>query len=250
MKRGIFLAPFEEAADPRVVMDLAQGAEAASWDGFFLWDHIRYDDPAAGVADAWVAMSAIATATQTLRIGPLVTPLARRRVQKLARETVSLDHLSRGRLTLGVGLGTDHGGELSGWGEELDPRRRAELLDERLERLAELWAGEFQPPPMQRPRIPVWVAGRYPHRRPLARAARWDGFFPIELPNPDALTELATELGALRGDRDGDYDLVAETGPGEDPSPWATAGATWVLVTFGEHPRLDAVRATIEAGPG
>ena len=107
------------------------------------------------VADPWIVLSAIAAATSRVRIGPLVTPLARRRVQKLARETVSLDLLSGGRLTLGVGLGSDNSGELGPFGEELDARKRAVLLDDGLERLAAMWSGEFAPAPVQQPRIPV-----------------------------------------------------------------------------------------------
>src|SRR5215216_7509609 len=106
VERGIFVAPFDELVDPRTLAELAESAEARGWDGFFLWDHIAYRAPVQAVADPWVALAAIACSTERLRIGPMVTPLSRRRVQKLARETVTLDHLSRGRLTLGVGLGS------------------------------------------------------------------------------------------------------------------------------------------------
>jgi alkanesulfonate monooxygenase SsuD/methylene tetrahydromethanopterin reductase-like flavin-dependent oxidoreductase (luciferase family) len=249
MKRGLFIAPFDELVEPRVLMDVAQRAEEAGWEGLFLWDHIRYREPVSAVADAWVGMSAIAAVTEKLLIGPLVTPLARRRVQKLARETVTLDHLSNGRLVLGVGLGSDSSGELAPFGEELDARKRAVMLDEGLERLIELWNGEFEPRPVQQPRIPVWVAGRYPNRRPLRRAARWDGFFPIEMPGPEALAEMRDELLSLRGDSEGQFELVAEVDPGEDPGPWADAGATWVLTDFGRQPRLDEIHAAIDAGP-
>jgi alkanesulfonate monooxygenase SsuD/methylene tetrahydromethanopterin reductase-like flavin-dependent oxidoreductase (luciferase family) len=141
-------------------------------------------------------LSAIAAHTQRVRLGPLVTPLPRRRVHKLARETATLDHLSRGRLTLGVGLGSSGTGELERFGEVVEPRERARLLDDGLARLVELWAGEFEPRPVQTPRIPVWVAGRWPHPRPIRRAAAWDGMFPIELPGPEALAEPpASSLG-------------------------------------------------------
>jgi alkanesulfonate monooxygenase SsuD/methylene tetrahydromethanopterin reductase-like flavin-dependent oxidoreductase (luciferase family) len=249
VKRGLFIAPFDELVDPRVLMDVAQRAEARGWDGLFLWDHIRYREPVNAVADPWIGLSAIATVTKKLRIGPLVTPLARRRVQKLARETVTLDHLSDGRLVLGVGLGSDTSGELEPFGEELDPRKRAAMLDERLERLSELWGGEFEPQPVQQPRIPVWVAGRYPNRRPLRRAARWDGFFPIEMPGPEALAEMRDQLDDMRADGAAEFDLIVEIDPGDDPGPWAEAGATWVLTDFGRQPRVDEVRATIDAGP-
>jgi alkanesulfonate monooxygenase SsuD/methylene tetrahydromethanopterin reductase-like flavin-dependent oxidoreductase (luciferase family) len=99
-QRGIFVAPFDELVEPRLLAELAVRAEARGWEGFFLWDHVAYRQPVRAVADPWVAMAAIACATERIRIGPLVTPLSRRRVQKLARETVTLDRLSGGRLTL------------------------------------------------------------------------------------------------------------------------------------------------------
>jgi alkanesulfonate monooxygenase SsuD/methylene tetrahydromethanopterin reductase-like flavin-dependent oxidoreductase (luciferase family) len=250
VKRGIFVAPFDELVEPRLVAELAQLAEARGWDGFFVWDHVRYRAPVRAVADPWVTLAAIACATSVLRLGPMVTPLARRRVQKLARETVTLDHLSAGRLTLGVGLGGDRSDELAPFGEETNPRERARLLDQGLERLAEFWGGEFEPPPVQRPRIPVWVASRWPNRRPLRRAARWDGLFPIELPGPDELAVLVAETNALRDRADEPFDFVIEVSPGENVGPWETAGATWVLNGFGPEPREAEVREVIEAGAG
>ncbi|HET9102719.1 MAG TPA: LLM class flavin-dependent oxidoreductase [Solirubrobacteraceae bacterium] len=251
-RRGIFVSPFDELADPRIVAELAQRAEAAGWEGFFLWDHVNYAPPVRALADVWVTLAAVAVVTQSVRIGPLVTPLSRRRPQKLARETVTLDQLSGGRLTLGVGLGVLDNGELEPFGEELDPRRRAELLDEGLDRLAAFWSGEFQPPPHQSPRIPVWVAGRYhSRRRPLARAVRWDGFFPIEVPSPDALARLAEEVhqGRVDAGHDAPFDLVAEIAPGADAGPWEAAGATWVLTSFEAGPKRRAVEAAIDLGP-
>lgn len=249
-RRGLFLAPFDELVDPWVLVELAVAAESRGWDGVFLWDHIVHRPPVSAVADPWVALSAIAAHTERLRLGPMVTPLSRRRVQKLARETVTLDHLSRGRLTLGVGLGSSNPAELEPYGEVVDPRERARMLDERLSRLAQFWAGAFQPPPVQQPRIPVWVAGRWPKRRPLARALEWDGFFPIELPGPDALAELGGEITAQRSADAGPFDLVVEIEPGEDATPWVKAGATWVLTGFGRQPRVDDVRGAVDAGPG
>jgi alkanesulfonate monooxygenase SsuD/methylene tetrahydromethanopterin reductase-like flavin-dependent oxidoreductase (luciferase family) len=248
-KRGIFLAPFDQLVDPRLLAELAQRAERAGWDGFFLWDHIRYRPPVSAVADPWVALAAIACATERLRLGPLVTPLARRRIHKLARETVTLDHLSGGRLTLGIGLGSNRSGELGPFGEVVDARERARLLDDGLERLRAFWDGEFEPRPVQQPRIPVWAAARWPNRRPLARAARWDGLFPIELPGPEALAELVAEVHGLRGEVAGAFDFVVEVAPGEPVAPWQQAGATWVLCGFGSEPREAEVRATIERGP-
>ncbi len=249
-KRGIFVAPFDELVEPRLLAELAQSSEAHGWDGFFVWDHVAWRPPVRAVADPWVALAAIACATETVRLGPLVTPLSRRRVQKLARETVTLDHLSGGRLTLGVGLGSDRNGELEPFGEVVDARERAVLLDRGLEQLSSLWAGGFEPLPLQRPRIPVWVASRWPNRRPLRRAARWDGLFPIELPGPDELAQLAEEVRGLRGDAAGPFDLIAELPAGDDAGAWERAGASWLLTAFDCQPRLAAVREAIEAGPG
>ena len=250
--KGIFVAPFDELSDPRVLASLARRTEEAGWDGFFVWDHIAYDPPVRALADPWIAMAGIACATSRVRIGALVTPIPRRRVHKLARETVTLDLLSRGRLTLGVGLGSDHNDELAPFGEVTEPRERARLLDEGLEHLAAYWGGEFEPPPVQRPRIPVWVASRYPNRRPLRRAARWDGLFPIQLPGPEGLAELAEDVRALRAEAgaDGPFDLIVDHPDAQrDLRAWEEAGATWVLADFGRQPRLDEVRETIEAGP-
>jgi alkanesulfonate monooxygenase SsuD/methylene tetrahydromethanopterin reductase-like flavin-dependent oxidoreductase (luciferase family) len=249
LHRGIFVAPFDELVDPRRLAELARLADARGWDGFFVWDHVAYRPPVRAVADPWVTLAAIACATERVRIGPMVTPLSRRRVQRVARETVTLDQLSDGRLTLGVGLGSDRNGELEPFGEVVDPRERARLLDEGLDRLNAFWSGEFEPRPRQRPRIPVWVAARWPHRRPIRRAARWDGVFPIDLPSPDALSKLAAEVAALRPAGSGAFDVVCEIAPGEDPGPWERAGATWVLTAFGRQPREAEVRVVIEAGP-
>jgi alkanesulfonate monooxygenase SsuD/methylene tetrahydromethanopterin reductase-like flavin-dependent oxidoreductase (luciferase family) len=248
-KRGIFVAPFDDLVDPHTLADLARTAEEHGWDGFFVWDHVRYRPPVRAVADPWVALSAVASATERIRIGPLVTPLSRRRVHKLARETVTLDLLSRGRLTLGVGLGSDRNDELEPFGEIVDPRERARLLDGGLERLSAYWSGEFEPRPVQQPRVPVWVAARWPNRRPLRRAARWDGLFPIDLPGPEALGELAREVADLREDANAPFDLVIDLPPDAEIAPWEAAGATWVLADFGTQPRQGQVREVIEAGP-
>ena len=252
-RRGIFVSPFDELADPRVVAELAQRAEAAGWEGFFLWDHVNYAPPVRALADVWVTLAAVAVATQSVRIGPLVTPLSRRRPQKLARETVTLDHLSGGRLTFGVGLGVLDNGELEPFGEELDPRRRAELLDQGLDRLAAFWGGEFQPPPLQSPRIPVWVAGRY-H---IAAADRWrarcagTASSPSRCPAPTrwpAWPRRPTR-GAPTPASTRPFDLVAEIAPGAAAGPWEAAGATWVLTSFEAAPKRREVEAAIDAGP-
>jgi alkanesulfonate monooxygenase SsuD/methylene tetrahydromethanopterin reductase-like flavin-dependent oxidoreductase (luciferase family) len=247
VKRGLYLAPFDELADPGLLADLARRAESRGWEGLFLWDRVVYPPESRPVADPWVALSAIACATETIRLGPMVTPLSRRRVQKVARETVSLDLLSRGRLTLGVGLGNVQ--DLEPFGEAVDPRERARVLDEGLSRLNELWCGGFRPLPVQRPRIPVWVAANWPHRRPVERASRWDGLFPIELPGPEALSQLEERIRQARAGSEDPFDLVVEVPPGADVGAWAAAGATWVLTSIEPQPDEVDIREVIEAGP-
>ena len=248
-RHGIYLAPFDELSEPGAVAALAERAESRGWDGLFVWDHVQYHEPVRAVADPWITLAAVAVATERLTIGPLVTPLARRRTHKLARETVTLDRLSGGRTVLGVGLGWHSSGEFDAerFGEEEDPRARAVLLDEGLERLARYWDGEFEPPPVQQPRIPVWVAGRWPKRRPIERAARWDGYFPIDLPGPDALAEAAAQIESLRGGETGHFDLVVTNPPGTDPEPWIAAGATWCLTGFGMQPTRAEVERAIDS---
>jgi len=243
MRRGVYVAPFDELSEPALVADLAARAEARGWDGFFVWDHVAYREPVRAVADPWITLAAVALATQRAIIGPLVTPLPRRRPHQLARETVTLDRLAGGRLVLGVGLGSDRTGEFdpARFGEEGDPRVRARLLDDGLERLRAYWDGEFEPRPAGR--IPVWVAVRWPSRRPLRRAARHEGVFPIDLPGPEALAEVTAELPVGDG-----YDVVVTNPAGTDPAPWAAAGATWCLTGFGMQPTAAEVRAAIDAG--
>ncbi|HEY1356816.1 MAG TPA: LLM class flavin-dependent oxidoreductase [Thermoleophilaceae bacterium] len=242
---GIFVAPFEELSDPALVAELAARAEERGWDGFFVWDHVVYREPVRELADPWVTLTAVALATERLTIGPLVTPVARRRPHQLARETATLDRLSSGRLVLGVGLGSERTGEFdpARFGEEGDPRARARLLDEGLEKVVGYWGGEFEPRPAQEPRIPIWVATRWPHRRPLGRAARYEGLFPIDMPGPEALRELLADMP----DRAPGFDVVVTNPPGTHPQPWIDAGATWCLTGFGPQPAADEVRAAIDA---
>ncbi len=250
-RRGIYVAPFDELSEPRVVAELAARAEERGWDGFFVWDHLKYRAPVRRVANPWITLAAVAVATERMRIGPMVTPVARRRPHQLARETVTLDRLSGGRLVFGVGLGSSRSGEFDpeAFGEEEDPRARARLLDEGLERLTAYWEGEFEPPPLQQPRIPVWVASRWPNRRPLARAARWDALFPVDVPSPEALAELAADVHELRASAgaDGPFELVVDNPPGTERDPWVEAGATWCLTDFGSQPVRREVEAVIDA---
>ena len=269
MRSGLFLPLFDGLADPVAVARLAAEAEEAGWHGVFVWDHVRWRAPVVDVADPWITLAAMATATEALRLGPMVTPLARRRPAKVARETATLDRLSGGRLTLGVGLGSDRfGDELTITGEELDDRRRAEMLDESLEILLAAWSGElvhhrgrhhtvdgmrFLPRPVQRPGVPIWVASYFGNAKPLQRAARHQGLFPINLDHPDQLAELVATVAARRRDAGIDaepYDVVAALSPGDDPRPYAAAGATWWLVEISpEEASVDLVRSVIRDGP-
>ena len=264
MRSALFLPIFDELSDPRVVADLAARAEQAGWHGVFVWDHITYRAPVQAVADPWVTLAAIACATERVLLGPMVTPLARRRPVKLAREIATLDQLSGGRLVLGVGLGGDGSRELSATGEQTDDRTRAAMLDEALEVLRLAWTGEpvhhrgehylvdgltVLPTPVQRPGPPVWVALRRGNRAPLRRAARHDGAFPIEVESPDQLAEIAASLRELRGDDPRPYDLVVGGPPGADPAPYAAAGATWWTVSFPVGTTVADVERVLVDGP-
>jgi alkanesulfonate monooxygenase SsuD/methylene tetrahydromethanopterin reductase-like flavin-dependent oxidoreductase (luciferase family) len=222
------------------------------------------------VADPWITLAAVAAATERIRLGPMVTPLARRRPVKVARETATLDRLSGGRLTLGAGLGSDSfASEYSMTGEELDERKRASMLDESLEILAAAWSGEpvhhrgehyvvdgmrFLPRPVQRPGVPVWVAGYYGKSKPVRRAARHQGFFPLGVENPAQLAEIVGGVTALRREAGGDltepFDVTVALEPGDDPAPYAAGGATWWLVAFPwDAVSVDQVRAVTRDGP-
>jgi alkanesulfonate monooxygenase SsuD/methylene tetrahydromethanopterin reductase-like flavin-dependent oxidoreductase (luciferase family) len=245
VKRGLTIAPFDALSDPRLMAELAADAERAGLDGVFVWDHIQYSPPVQVVSDPWVVLSAMAMRTSRVLLGPLVTPVPRRRPVKLARETVTLDRLCGGRLVFGAGLGHDGHGELSDHGEETDDRARARLLDAGLDELQQAWAAAGRP-------IPVWLAARWPNRRPVRRAARFDGLFPIDLPDPDALATLAEEVAGRRRDegRPAAFDLVVDAPPGTDPEPWEAAGATWLLSDFGPTPSEEAIRAEIRRHAG
>lgn len=264
LRFGFDFPPFGEMADPIAVAELAATAEAAGWDGVFLWDHITYREPVTDAGDPWIALAAIAMATERVKIGSMVTPLPRRRPQIVARQAVGLDQLSRGRFILGAGLGLDRSGrELSAFGEELDDRTRGAMLDESLAVIDGLWSGErfthrgehylvddvtFLPEPVQQPRLPIWLAGRWPHRRPLRRAARWDGLFLIDQAEPGELAAAVDFISTERGDIAG-FDIVTHQPVDADPGPWAAAGATWLMTKTPYDVAARDLLAIARAGP-
>jgi alkanesulfonate monooxygenase SsuD/methylene tetrahydromethanopterin reductase-like flavin-dependent oxidoreductase (luciferase family) len=282
MRYAINIPNFGTGGDPRTLVDLARRAEDAGWDGFFAWDHVLVEPTwNLEIADPWIALAAIAQATERIRIGPMVAALPRQRPWMLARATTSRDRLSGGRLVLGVGLGWPSGAEFGHFGEETDVRRRAEMLDEGLAILDGLWRGEpfafegayyrvaeatFLPRPVQEPRIPVWVGSLRPGpEAPLRRAARWDGFYPA---SDDAFVPLevfARDVARVRELREAagmdpaaPFDISAGgSTPADDPGAaaatvagFAAAGATWWQESVSDWlGGLDAIRARIDAGP-
>ncbi|MEO9181007.1 MAG: LLM class flavin-dependent oxidoreductase, partial [Acidimicrobiales bacterium] len=234
-------------------------------DGIFLWDHMLYDGGVAKILDPYIALAAIASATTTIQLGPMVTPLIRRRPQVVARQAVTLDLLSHGRLILGFGIGDDgEVGELSKFGEVTNARERGDLLSEGLELLTGLLAGEpvrhvgqhyradgvtFLPTAARPGGIPIWLAARWPNQIPIRRAAKQDGVFVISMTDPSdvaILRGLVTNEGADLAT----FDVVVSGFVGDDPSPWAAAGATWFLNWIGPYNlNYDEVREMIAAGP-
>jgi luciferase-like monooxygenase len=224
------------------------------------------------LADTTVALTAIALATERVRFGALVTPLARRRPWKLAKEAATLDRLSGGRLVVSAGLGAQ--GDMLPFGDGGPPAQLAARLDEGLDLLASLWSGQtvshegehfrvrdalLRPAPLQQPRIPIWVAGFWPNRPPFRRAARWDGALPLrrghlmkEL-SPQELRRCRDYIGEHRTSSD-PFDLVAfaATQPRtpEIVVEYEEAGATWwVEAVDPVAESLGDFRARIGRGP-
>lgn len=263
--------------DPELLLWLAELAERSGWDGVFFWDHVAYTD-GWPVADPYMVVSAVVARTSRIRTGVMVSQLARRRPWKFARETASLDLLSGGRLIVGVGLGSTPMEDYAAFGEDPDARVRADRLDEALEIVCGLWSGEpfsfsgryhtvsetvFEPRPLQRPRIPIWVAGRWPAHRPFRRAARFDGVFPIftgigHTDRPTA-AQLSEVVEFVRGERlrlglPERFDVIVEAqsdGPAPDlVSAYAEVGLTWWIEKLGWfRGPVDHTRERIEAGP-
>jgi alkanesulfonate monooxygenase SsuD/methylene tetrahydromethanopterin reductase-like flavin-dependent oxidoreductase (luciferase family) len=263
--------------DPRTAADFAHVAEKAGWDGFFVWE------PIWGF-DAWVMLAAAAMQTNRLRLGTMITPLSRMRPWELASKSVALDHLSKGRTIISIGLGAIDNG-FDAFGEKTDRRTRAELLDEGLEILTGLWHGQpFSlkgkhytiketkfyppPPPIQQPRIPIWVVGAWQRPRSMRRALRYDGIIPtiadpsggMRNPNPDEIPRIKKYIETERSSRK-PFEIVVEGRnlPSDEAKareavrPWAEAGATWFIATKWaamDNPKLmDEFLDTIGKGP-
>lgn len=273
MKYG-FIIP---SGDIHTVAELAVEAESAGWDGAFYWDGINIQNYPG--FDPWVTMAAMAMRTTRVRLGAIVSPLSRRRPWKVARETVSLDHLSHGRLVLPVGLGALDDGGFGKVGEPTDRKTRAELLDESLDILTGLWSGEpfsysgkhyhldemtFLPKPVQTPRIPIWVVGAWPSERSLARVLRYDGLLPNLIRDgkqqditPGDIREMAAYVAERRA-LTTPFDIIMEgETPGDDLAraaeqvrPFAEAGATWWNESrWNAMGDVDSVRERIRQGP-
>jgi alkanesulfonate monooxygenase SsuD/methylene tetrahydromethanopterin reductase-like flavin-dependent oxidoreductase (luciferase family) len=275
VRRAVGLPNVGAYGDPALLVSLAQRAEAAGWDGVFVWDHVAYPDRWP-VADPYIVAATIAARTQRIRFGVLVSQLARRRPWKFAREAAALDVVSGGRLVVGAGLGSRPYEDYEAFGEDPDPRVRAERLDEALEIVAGLWSGEpfsyagrhhtvretvFTPRPVQRPRPPIWIAGRWPAKRPFRRAARYDGVFPIftgvghaERPAPEQLSEVVEYVSAQRDPGEGPFDVIVEAqSDGPDPEAvdaYAQVGLSWWVEKLGWfRGSVDDVARRIDAGP-
>ncbi len=265
LRQGLFLPAFDGIADPHRLVQLALDAESVGWDGFFLWDHLLYDGGVTEILDPYIALAAIASATTTMQIGPMVTPLVRRRPQIVARQAVALDLLSNGRLVLGLGLGDDGDvGELARFGEIIDPVDRGRALSEGLEVLRGLLSGEnvlhvgehyraegvtFRPTALREGGIPIWLAARWPNMAPLRRAAHYDGAFVISMRDPEDVIQLRAHLESFGADLER-FDVVVSGFIGDDPTPWAWAGVDWFLNWIGPYNLdFDEVRKMIAAGP-
>jgi len=282
MQYGLALPNGGPWGDARTLAELAQLAEDSGWDGIFLEDYIVWQsNQSVPTYDPWIALAAIAVQTKQIRLGTQVTPPTRRRPWKLARETVTIDHLSNGRLILGVGLG-DTGESVgsdvsfSHFNEVRNARERSQMLDEALAVLVGLWSGEpfqyegqyyqvkevtFLPSPVQSPRIPIWVGGGFPLRGPTQRAARWDGACLYKRKThtlmPEDIYTLRDLVQAQRGSLES-YDIAVGGSPRrpdweeerEHIRALAVAGVTWWTEYLPpDSGDLEAVRRLIKRGP-
>lgn len=244
MRVGLSIPVMDE---PGPLVELGVAAEANGWDGVFLWHHVvGTPDLPVPMSDAWVVLGALAARTERVRLGTTITALPRHQPQEVARQAVTLDRLSGGRMVLGVGLG-EPPSEYTALGRSADRRQLAGMLDEGLEVLRGLWSGEafshsgehytvedvlFLPSPLQQPRIPVWVSAMTRNARTLGRAARWDGVLLGAMTADGGMAELPPEAVAEVAARgDAPADVVVAAPAGTDPAVYADTGATWVLLT-------------------
>lgn len=279
MKFGLSIPNFDWFGDIDILIKFAIDAEESGWDGLFLWDHLLIfkDEPHLEFVDPWIALAAIACNTKRMILGPLITPLPRRRPWMIARQAVTLDHLSKGRLILGVGIGAPPDAEYTAFGEESDDKIRAEKLDESLEIISGLWSGEkfsfsgkhytieemtYLPKPRQQPRIPVWVGGGWPYKSPFKRAAHYDGVAPVHSKwpqqlNPSQLEDILTIVESERGTLD-DYDIVVcgftsgtdTTKDREIMQSWVNLKTTWWLEEIsGMRAEWDVLMNRVHNGP-
>ncbi|GAA3046556.1 LLM class flavin-dependent oxidoreductase [Actinokineospora globicatena] len=280
MRFSINIPNFGDFADARAVARVASAAEEAGWDGLFIWDHVvHYKAERRGTpfGDPWMLLTAAALATSRIRLGPLVTPVARRRPEQLARQVATLDAVSGGRVVFGTGLGGPVDDEYGSFGEPTDARVLASRLDEGLGLLTRYWSGQpvdhdgqhyrvrdvtLLPATVQRPRPPVWVGGFWPHRRPIRRAVQWDGVVPLftearhgVVPPLALAQEVISYVRSLRA-----TPIEIVLGGATDPAtaadtigPLASAGATWwderQLQDSADLDRLAPVLRRIESGP-
>jgi alkanesulfonate monooxygenase SsuD/methylene tetrahydromethanopterin reductase-like flavin-dependent oxidoreductase (luciferase family) len=266
MRHGVIVT----SGDPRAAAELAALAEGAGWDGVFTYDAIAIGP--SPMYDPWVVLAAMAMRTERVRLGAIVFAPARRRPWKLAREAATLDILSDGRLVLPVGLGALDDAGFGNVGEAVTPRTRARRLDETLAILDGLWSGEpfgfegehyrfgpmtFLPRPVQRPRIPIWVVGAWPHERSMRRAVRWDGLI-VQAQGPDGgpasgLDALPRIVDWVRRERPPElrerpFEVVVDgVTPADDAAAAAAiarahaeAGATWWIEADGHRPGCPA----------
>jgi alkanesulfonate monooxygenase SsuD/methylene tetrahydromethanopterin reductase-like flavin-dependent oxidoreductase (luciferase family) len=271
VKFGLDVPTAGEWAQSEKVVELAVEADRAGWDGFFLWDIFLPAEESQPIIDPWVTLGAVASETERILIGAMVTPLPRRQPWEVARQVATLDQLSHGRVVFGAGLGwrTD---EFTRFGANADLRQRAEQLDESLELLERFWTGEtvafrgrhyqvhgvrLLPTTAQKPRPPIWLAAGWPQRAPLRRASRWDGVCLMtnnqtteERLSPAEVREAVDHVVARRGDLN-DFDVAVNVFTPEEPdggvaitNAMEEAGATWTIElspqTFAEH--LDLAR--------
>jgi alkanesulfonate monooxygenase SsuD/methylene tetrahydromethanopterin reductase-like flavin-dependent oxidoreductase (luciferase family) len=270
LRCGVYLPPFGPFGHPSVLVDLAVRAEAAGWDGVFLWDHVVTE--AMPIADPWTTLGAIAQATRRLLLGPMVTPLARRRPWIVARHASAVSRLSGGRLILGAGLGSDESGDFSRFGEPADLRTRSAMLGEGLEVMRAMWSGQpfrhdgphyhvtiegTAPEPHS---IPIWMASTTGSPLVARRAASCDGIFPNpeqRSPTPDGVADVlrAVHEAGLPAGRPFDVAIAGNASPAwqeparADLGGLAEAGMTWWMESLIHFDPLELSLEVVDAGP-